>query len=83
MTDLEGLENLRIPSDLTKEQVYEMFRRVHILVWHCQRRYSHMRIAEDLEALKEWFMKQNFQDQIQPTNPVGSNLSSDSTLQSS
>lgn len=66
MTDLEGLQNLKIPTDLTKEQIHEMFCLVHKLTYACSATSCRKKsIPKRLDDLTGWFMAQNFQHQIQ------------------
>ena len=63
MTDFHELKNIKIPSDLTSEQIYEMFQVVSKVAWKYHKRSPFHQIAESVDQLVEWYMKQDFEKQ--------------------
>lgn len=64
MTDLEGLEDLKIPRDLTKEQIFELFTLAGNLTYVVREHRSKEIIQKRQDELTAWFMYQNFHHQI-------------------
>ena len=64
MTDLEGLENLKIPTDLTEEQIFELYTLAGNLTYVVYKKRSQDVIQKHQDKLTAWFMYQNFHHQI-------------------
>ncbi len=64
MTDLEGLADLKIPRDLTKEQIFELFTLAGKLTYVVNKHKSKETIQKHQDKLTAWFMYQNFHHQV-------------------
>lgn len=65
-TDFNRLEKLRIPSDVTDEQIYEMFNLVNRYVYASVHPHKKFRAIakERSDELILWYLAQNFQNQV-------------------
>ncbi len=67
MTELDKLQELRVPSDLTKEQIFELFRLTQSLCYaQIATNTRRKSVEKRMNDLTGWFMSQNFQNQISP-----------------
>lgn len=64
MTELDNLKGLRIPSNLTSEQIYQLFVFAYRLTYRHQASPNQQRILSGVADLSDWFLKQDFQKQM-------------------